>query len=69
MKKIICIINCLLVWSYTCVVAQNTSDEAMIHTVHFPEMRVVVNSDIPGAPILSQLQRIDGTKSEPKNMA
>ena len=64
MKKIICIINCLLVWSYTCVVAQNTSDEAMIHTVHFPEMRVVVNSDIPGAPILSQLQRIDGTERE-----
>ena len=44
--------------------AQNTSDEAMIHTVHFPEMRVVVNSDIPGAPILSQLQRIDGTERE-----
>mgnify|MGYP005761328403 CR=1 FL=1 len=64
MKKIIYVLGLLCVWNYTCVRAQNRSEEVNIRTLHFPEIRNLVNSDIPGAPILSQPQRIDGTERE-----
>lgn len=38
--------------------------EDVIRTTNFPQMRTIVNSDIPGAPILSQPQRIDGSMQE-----
>lgn len=63
MKEIICIIS-LLIWNCIHVDAQNVEDEAKIHTTYFPELRVLVNRDIPGAPILSQPQRIDGSELE-----
>ena len=43
--------------------AQNP-DEDKVRTTNFPVLKKIVNSDIPGAPILSQPQRIDGTAQE-----
>ena len=43
--------------------AQNP-DTDKIKTSNFVEMKKIVNSDIPGAPLLSQPQRIDGSLQE-----
>lgn len=63
MKKIICITGLILALSYTFTLAQKTSKETT-RTTNFPEMRPITNSNIPGAPILSIPQRIDGTDQE-----
>lgn len=38
--------------------------EDVIRTTHFPKLKPLVMTSIPGAPILSQPQRLDGTKQE-----
>ena len=45
------------------VFAQNP-DEDKMRTTYFPELKTIVNSAIPGAPILSQPQQINGTIQE-----
>lgn len=63
MKKIICITSLILVLSYMFTLAQKTSKNTT-RTTNFPEMRPIINNNIPGAPTLSVPQRIDGTDQE-----
>ena len=62
MKKIpwICYVVMLLCQGVT---AQSLPEDT-IRTTHFPEMRFLQNSPIPGTPILSQPERINGTLME-----
>lgn len=61
------ILTILLFASVGNAMAQYPKDdpaEDVIRTSGFPKMKQLVMTDIPGAPILSQPQRIDGTKME-----
>lgn len=45
------------------VFAQFPKSDA-VRSSHFPKMKQIVNTNIPGAPILSQPQRVDGLLQE-----
>ena len=76
MRNNILLVSLLLVLTFGQVQAQTTMEELKrrlpspdstlldIRTTKFPHFKKLVMTPIPGAPILSQPQRIDGTKQE-----
>ena len=61
------IITTLFLFLAVVAMAQSPKDnpaEDVIRTTHFPKLKPLVMTHIPGAPVLSQPQRLDGTEQE-----
>ena len=64
MKYFVTLILCLAALSAMAQFPHEDPAEDAIRTTNFPKLKPLVMTDIPGAPILSQPQRIDGKQQE-----